>query len=130
MATNCSVLAWRIPRTEEPGGCSPQDRKESDRTERQQPQVWRAGGSGPCSVTAETGKALKRGSVTEDGSTDMSLSKPRELVMDREAWWLQSMGSQSQTRVRLNGTELMYVCTFYFALQQKRTHSTPIKVNF
>ena len=35
MATHSSVLAWRIPRTEEPGGLySPQGRKESDRTER------------------------------------------------------------------------------------------------
>ena len=28
---------------------------------------------------------------------DMSLSKLQELVMDREAWRLQSMGSQSRT---------------------------------
>ena len=30
-------------------------------------------------------------------SMDMSLSKLRELIMDREAGMLQSMGSQSQT---------------------------------
>ena len=35
MATHSSILAWRIPWTEEPGGLySPQGRKESDMTER------------------------------------------------------------------------------------------------
>ena len=34
MATHSSVLAWRIPRTEEPGGYSPRGRKESDTAER------------------------------------------------------------------------------------------------
>ena len=34
MATHSSILAWRIPRTEEPGGLySPRHPKESDRTE-------------------------------------------------------------------------------------------------
>ena len=33
MATHSSILAWRIPSAEEPGGYSPQDRKESDMTE-------------------------------------------------------------------------------------------------
>ena len=33
MATHSSILAWRIPRTEEPGGYSPWGRKESDTTE-------------------------------------------------------------------------------------------------
>ena len=34
MATHSSILAWRIPWTEEPGGLYPQCRKESDMTER------------------------------------------------------------------------------------------------
>ena len=33
MATYSSILAWRIPWTEEPGGYSPQGQKESDTTE-------------------------------------------------------------------------------------------------
>ena len=33
MATHSSVLAWEMPRTEEPGGCSPQGHTESDTTE-------------------------------------------------------------------------------------------------
>jgi len=33
MATHASILTWRIPWTEEPGGYSPQDCTESDRTE-------------------------------------------------------------------------------------------------
>ena len=33
MATHSSILAWRIPWTEEPGGCSPWGCKESDTTE-------------------------------------------------------------------------------------------------
>ena len=33
MATHCSILAWRTPWTEEPGGHSPWGCKESDMTE-------------------------------------------------------------------------------------------------
>ena len=33
MATHTSILAWRIPWTEEPGGYNPQGRKVSDMTE-------------------------------------------------------------------------------------------------
>ena len=33
MVSHPSILAWRIPWTEEPGGYSPWDRKESDTTE-------------------------------------------------------------------------------------------------
>ena len=34
MAPHSSTLAWKIPRTEEPVGCSPWGREESDTTER------------------------------------------------------------------------------------------------
>ena len=33
MATHSSILAWRIPWTEEPGGYSPRSRRELDTTE-------------------------------------------------------------------------------------------------
>ena len=33
MAIPSSILAWKIPRTEEPGGLCPWDRKEPDTTE-------------------------------------------------------------------------------------------------
>ena len=33
MATHSTILVWKIPRTEEPGGYSPWGRKESDMTE-------------------------------------------------------------------------------------------------
>ena len=33
LATRSSILAWKIPWTEEPGGYSPWGRKESDTTE-------------------------------------------------------------------------------------------------
>ena len=34
METHCSILAWRIPWTKEPGGYSPWGGKESNTTER------------------------------------------------------------------------------------------------
>ena len=34
MAPHSCTLAWKIPWTEEPGGCSPWGREESDTTER------------------------------------------------------------------------------------------------
>ena len=33
MATHSSILVWRIPQTEEPGGFGPWDHRESDTTE-------------------------------------------------------------------------------------------------
>ena len=34
MATHSSILAWKVPWTEEPGGLSPWGHRESDTTER------------------------------------------------------------------------------------------------
>ena len=43
MATYSSILAWKIPWTEEPVGYSPWGRKESDTTERLQFLSWELG---------------------------------------------------------------------------------------
>ena len=44
MGTHSSILAWRIPRTEGPGGCSPWGCKESDKAEHNSSQPSPAGG--------------------------------------------------------------------------------------
>ena len=43
MATHSSILAWRIPWTEEPGGYSPWGHKESDTTKdkHKDPTIWK-----------------------------------------------------------------------------------------
>ena len=46
MATHCSILAWRVPWTEEPGGYSPWGHKESDMTKHRKLKN-REGGRGP-----------------------------------------------------------------------------------
>ena len=48
MATHSSILAWEIPRTEEPGGLQPIGCKESDMTERQSCDLWRVSVSEPA----------------------------------------------------------------------------------
>ena len=60
MATHCSVLAWRIPWAEEPGGYSPWGRQELDATKAlwcywcmgsgtcQPPEVWEQRDRGEC----------------------------------------------------------------------------------
>ena len=54
MATHSSILAWRIPWTEEPGGYSPQGRKEVDMTEVTEDALtqWRGGIRGQGSEEA------------------------------------------------------------------------------
>ena len=59
MATHSSILAWRIPWTEEPGGLQSRGHKESDTTEQLSQRLRRASGPGRavlhCSVTRRDG---------------------------------------------------------------------------
>ena len=81
MATHSNVLAWRIPWTEEPGGCSPWGRKESDMTERLHFHF-----SLSC-IGEGNGNPLQ----------NSCLENPR----DGGAWWAAIYGvTQSQTRLK------------------------------
>ena len=77
--------------------------------------IWRVDSLGKTLMLGGIGGRRRRGWQRMrwlDGITDlmgMSLSKPRELVMDREAWRAAIHGSQ---RVRHDWTELMHVSGF------------------
>ena len=82
MATHSSTLAWKIPGTEEPGGCCLWGRTESDTTDatqQQQQQVPSLGREDPL----EKGMAMFGGSkITADG--DYSHEIKRHLLLGRK----------------------------------------------
>ena len=56
MATHSSILAWRIPWTEGPGGVQSMGRKELDTTEQLMPSLWGSpGGSAGKESTCKAG---------------------------------------------------------------------------
>ena len=55
MATHSSVLVWRIPWTEEPGGLQSTGFKESDTTEQLTPTGSRSGSCGHCFLSVLNG---------------------------------------------------------------------------
>src|SRR5574337_772070 len=81
MATHSSTLAWKIPWTEEPVGCSP----------------WRSEGS---DVTERLHFHFSRSCIGEGNGTPLQyscLENPR----DGGAWWASIYGvAQSQTRLK------------------------------
>ena len=67
MATHSSVLAWRIPWTEEPGGYSPRGRKESDTAERLHFKVYLHWQEGSLTTGANLIKSLQQPRRPGDG---------------------------------------------------------------
>ena len=81
MAPHSSVLAWRIPRTGEPGGLPPWGRTESDTTERL-----------PFHFSL---------SCIGEGNGNPLQCSCLEYPRDRGAWWAAVYGvAQSQTRLK------------------------------
>ena len=91
MATHSSTLAWKIPWMEEPGGCSPWGREESDMTERL-----------PFHFSL---------SHVGEGNGNPLQCSCLENPRDRGAWWAAVSGvAQSRTRLkRLSSSKGRYI---------------------
>ena len=101
MATHSSVLSWRIPWTEEPGGLqSGVRRKESDTTERLTLSLFTGGAIVVKNLPANAGDARDRAdpcigkNPLEEGMATHSSILAWRIPQTEEPGGLQSMGSQ------------------------------------
>ena len=99
MATHSSILAWRIPWTEEPGSYSPWGHKESDTTERPhfhfvfRSQVAQTVKRLPTMQETQV-QSLGREDPLEKGMATHSSTLAQRILWMEEPGGLQSMGSQ------------------------------------
>ena len=105
MAPHSSTLAWKIPWTEEPGGCRPWDREESDMTERLHFHF-------SLSYIGEGNGNLLQCSCLEN---------PR----DGGAWWAAIYGvAQSQTRLKRLSSSSSIECSTFTASSSRIWNSS------
>ena len=108
MATHSSILAWRIPWTEELGGLQSTGRKELDTTERLHFHFrccFLGGTSGKepscqCRKQETWGSISQTGRSPGEGNGNPLQYSCLETPMDGGAWWATVHGSHSRTRLR------------------------------
>ena len=119
MATHSSTLAWKIPWTEKPVGCSPWGQYESDTTE-------------------QLHFHFSLSCIGEGNGNPLQCSR-LENPRDGGAWWASVYGvAQSQIRLKQLSSSsrmisdieylFMYLCTFVDLIWRKKVYSGPLPI--